>query len=70
MKSLTMLQLAKAIRELRDDPRFNQSKSVARRMAATLFADLDDALGYMLGFIKTEPRDPRKILIELEYKLS
>ena len=69
MKSLTMLQLAKSIRELREQPRFDPSKSAVRGMDAIRFADLDDALGYMLGFVKTEPRDPRDILVELGYEL-
>ena len=63
MKSLTLTQLNKVIRELRD--RFDQTQGAERKANQALFTDIVDAQGYMMGLVKTEPRDPREILVEL-----
>ena len=57
MKSLTLIQLTEAIRQLS-----------AEHGKTGLFADLIDAEGYMMGYVKIEPRDPREILVELGYE--
>lgn len=57
MKSLTLTQLTKAIKELR-----------AEHGQTTLFTDLVDGQGYMMRMVQTEPRDPRELLVELGYQ--
>ncbi len=66
MKSLTLKRLNEILRELRD--RFDQTQGDERKANTTMWADLVDAQGYMLGLVKSEPRDPRKILVELGYE--
>jgi hypothetical protein len=66
MKSLTLKRLNETLRELRD--RFDQTQGDERKANTTLWADLVDAQGYMLGLVKSEPRDPRKILVGLGYE--
>ena len=57
MKALTLTQLTKPIKELR-----------AKHDKTTLFTDLVDGQGYMMGMVRSEPRDPREILVELGHQ--